>query len=170
MTERKLEQFQILNLGSGKNFIESAWNCDINPDFKPDLVADMSALDFPAESFREVLAKDCIDHISHAQTKALLRKIFVWLKPNGTLTVHTPNLTRLTELIHKFPESNDGKEALRWLYGSTGEGTTAYWSNIIRWCYSPESLREILTGIGFMVLPVTFDCNGFAFTLVAVKR
>ena len=164
--------FTKLNLGSGKNYLsEGGWlNVDINGDFKPDLIADMATLTFPPESFIEVLVKDCLDHVNPAEAKQLLRRIYSWLKADGTLTVHTPNLAHLAKLIYRDADPKVTHEAVRWLYGSDGEGTSAYWSNVIRWRYSPKSLQRVLVNVGYKILSLKYDCYDFAFSVVAVKQ
>jgi SAM-dependent methyltransferase len=54
----------ILNLGSGKNYIEGAINADINEKWKPDVVMDISK-QHPLESytFKKIIAHDVLEHI-----------------------------------------------------------------------------------------------------------
>lgn len=153
-----------LNLGSGKDYREGWVNVDVNPKFKPDVLKDIREISFEENSVDEVLAQDVIDHITFMEAKALLRKCFEWLKPRGALNIHTPNLKVLGG------EAAWGNEtALEWMYGSRGEGNTDYETNIIRWCYSPVSLTELLEKLGFEILGVTPTCMGMAFRMIAVK-
>lgn len=155
-------------MGSGKSHKPDHINVDINPKFAVDILSDMRYIEFQPESFQEILAKDVIDHVTYAEAKKVLAKIYRWLKPNGVLTIHTPNLRFLASKL--VLEDEIEHEALRWLYATDGEDDTHYSSNVIRWCYSKSSLRNILEKIGFHIIECWDDCAGFAFVIVALKR
>jgi len=153
-----------LNLGSGKDYREGYINIDKLERFKPDVLLDITQLKYAENSVDEILAQDVIDHITFMEAKALLRQCFKWLKPRGVLNIHTPNIKVLGQ------EAAWGNvTALEWLYGTRGEGNTAYETNIIRWCYSPKSLQAILENFGFQILQVQPTCMGMAFRMIAVK-
>jgi len=162
-----------LNLGSGKSkpTHEDYLNVDIaeitwqGQTFTPDLKMDMCDLDFSNDTFTEVKAHDCLDHIEYVECKALIHKIFKWLKPNGILNIHLPNLRYLAGIL----AYRDMHHALVWLYGHDGE-ENYYPSNKIRWSYSKESMTALLKAAGFIIADIGEDCGGFAFHLVAVKR
>lgn len=63
----------------------------------------------------------------------------------------------------------DEIEALKWMYGTDGEGTTNYPENIIKWNYSPEALQKILENLGFTILKTTATCSGYGFQTTAAK-
>jgi len=155
-----------LNLGSGKDYKVGWLNVDINEKFKPDVVKDIRELSFPENTFKEILAKDVIDHVTFIEAKKLLRKIHKWLKPDGSLIIHTPNLRRLASIL----SMEDNVEALMFMYGTSGEGSTHYWSNTIRWCYSKEQLVKTLSILGFRVLEVEDTCDGWCFMITAIKE
>lgn len=138
---------------------------DICAQFPVDLKADMMDLEFEPEVFEEILLSDCLDHVSFAQARILLRKVVSWLKPGGSLIIHTPNLRFLAWQLAQ----DDNHECLKWLYASDGEGSTNYPSNVIRWAYSRESLSKLLQVHGLRVVDVYEDCGGFALQVVAVK-
>ena len=156
-----------LNLGSGKDYRDpkNGWvNIEKNPRFKHDILQDIRDIEYPENSVDEIVAQDVIDHVTFMECKALLRKCFKWLKPLGTLNIHTPNLKTLGL------EASWGNEtALEFLYGTRGEGNTAYETNITRWCYSPMSLTDILERLGYQVLRSDPTCMGLAFRMIAVK-
>jgi len=155
-----------LNLGSGKTPLIGYINVDIRSDTPAvDIVDDVRNLVFDDETFIEILASDVIDHIYPPETRKLLRNCYRWLKPDGILRIHTPNLRFLAQKLAQ----QDNHEALKWLYGSDGEGSTFYPENTIRWCYSRESLRLILTSIGFTILESYVDCGGFGLSVIAKK-
>jgi predicted SAM-dependent methyltransferase len=155
-----------LNIGSGKSYLPTYWNIDIRENCHPDQIADMRTVEFPSESFREIMLRDCITHIKRSEAPQVLRNCFRWLKPNGILDVHAPNLRYLASLL----SMRDNDVALEWLYGSRGEGSTDYEENVIRWSYSVDSLTKILSEIGFTILSVNPTCNGFGFQVIAVKK
>ncbi len=155
-----------LNIGSGKTYLSDAWNIDIRPNVGADQIADIRTVEFPNESFIEIKCRDVIAHIKPVEAKQVLRKCFNWLKPNGALDIHTPNLRFLASILSQ----SDNQECLIWMYGSGGEGTTNYEENLIRWAYSAESLTKILTDIGFSIMDKKVTCNGFGLYILAVKR
>ncbi len=160
-----------LNVGSGKSTILNPeyrnryWNVDIRQYDGVDEIADIRTIEYPAESFMEILASDVLDHVTFTEVKPILRKFFKWLKPKGILHIHTPNLRFLAGILAQ----KDNHEALKWLYGTDGEGSTNYDSNVIRWCYSKESLTALLEAQGFQVLATSTDCLGFGLKILAVK-
>ena len=126
---------------------------------------DMMELEYEEGSVDEILAQDVIDHVTAVECKTLLRRFYDWLKPNGVLNIHTPNL----EFLGK-EASRGNQEALKWLYGSAGEGNTNYETNLIRWCYTRGSLGEILRSLGFIIIHNQLEQYGYAFRMIGVKR
>ena len=160
-----------INLGSGKSTVlypslkESHFNVDVRQYEGTDLIADMRSLEFPDETFEEILISDCLDHVTYFEGKILLRKFVGWLTSKGTLQIHTPNLRFLAVALAQ----GDYHEALKWLYGTDGEGSTNYDSNVIRWCYSKEELSRLVTLNGLQIISLGEDCGGFGFRLIARK-
>ena len=154
-----------LNVGSGKDYREGWVNLEKHPKFKADICIDMMDAEFDPESFDEILAQDVIDHVTYADCRKLLRKFYRWLKPGGILNIHTPNLDQIGILA-----ARGDHEALKWLYGTDGQGSTNYETNIIRWCYSIRSLKALLHPFGFRVVDAVTDCVGFGIRLIAVKE
>lgn len=160
-----------LNIGSGKSTIlypdlrVSHFNIDVREYEGVDLLADMRLIEFPEETFDEILFKDCLDHVTFVEGKAMLRKISGWLKKGGILQIHTPNLRFLAGVLSQ----RDDHEAIKWLYGTDGEGSTFYGSNVIRWCYSKEALRKYLELNGLKIVDIVEDCGGFGLSATAMK-
>lgn len=79
-----------LNLGSGEDYREDAWNVDYNKRYDPDSVVDLNE-DWPAEwalSFDYVLASHVFEHLDdldHAFAEAAR-----CLRPGGVLEVRVP--------------------------------------------------------------------------------
>lgn len=92
----------VLNAGSGKNFLRHCLNIDINPQWNPDIVADLS---LPLEPdvvhasrfgevrlrpgmFRHILLNDVLEHVGDlAQT---MRNLLELLAEEGVLEIHVP--------------------------------------------------------------------------------
>ena len=114
--------------------------------------------------FDEILAKDVLSHITHADCLKLLGRITGWLNRNGILIVHLPNFetcsVRAVEGDH---------EAMCWVYGSDGS-RASYETNVIRWGYTPASLRLMLVDAGLEVIDTSETCYGYGFIMIATKR
>lgn len=158
-----------LNLGSGKTYLPTHWNVDVNSKFNPDLVTDMRALNCQKRVFTEVLMHDVLDHVTLQEARVLLRKVKGWMKPGGILSIHTPNLDHLANILSKSEDKLLRHEALKWMYGTDGMGTTDYDTNKIRWAYNKKTLTEMMSGVGFKILLTRVDCEGFGLGVIAQK-
>lgn len=152
-------------MGSGKDYRSGYVNIDINPKFKPDILQDICEISFEPESVDEILASDIIDQITFAEAKKLIRNCHKWLKPRGVLHIHLPNVEVCGLLAAK-----NNIEALRWLYGSTGEGSSFYDTNHKKWAYGEKSLRKLLEDTGFKILEMAQTCLGYGFRTIAIKE
>ncbi len=138
-------------------------------DGNPDIVADIRKFSddqFKQGVFEEILAFDVIEHISFVECKRLMRQCWNWLEPNGSIQLHTQNMRYIASIIAE----DDNNEALRWIYGSLGEGDTNYNGGYHRWGYTKTSLAKLLTGLGFKVIVSNEDCNGFGLQVTALKK
>ena len=158
-----------INLGSGKSYRPDCWNIDINPKFKPDILCNMMELKCDKNLFTEVLMYDVLIHLKPNDARVMLRKVLGWLKPDGVLRIRLPNLDWLVEVLYKSEDENMRHEALKWMYGTDGIGTTDYESNMLRWAYTKQSLTELLEDVGFKILGHYVDCNGFSLSVDAQK-
>ncbi len=83
------------------DIIRSAQDRLKNENFSGDLkVGDATRLQFPANYFDCVFSADFFEHISRDQKEMAIKEIFRVLKPGGTLTVKTPNLSYLRLAIN----------------------------------------------------------------------
>ena len=138
----------------------------MNDVFHPDIIQDIRQIDFDDGSVSEVVAQDILCHVTYYECLEVLRKIYRWLDNNGSLLIHLPNLKIVGVLA-----SGGEHEAIKWLYGSDGgSGNENYWSNVIRWAYTPKMMRDILTKLGYQILMEEIDCGGYGFKVMAVKR
>ena len=138
---------------------------DSHEKFNPDVLMDIRELEYEDGSVSEILAQDVIDHITFIEAKQLLRKCFKWLKNNGVINIRSPNI----EVIGPLAARGD-HEALKWLYGTDGQGSTHYRTNKIRWCYSLNSMKEILEKIGFIIIDERLENLGYSIRVIGVKR
>lgn len=116
------------------------------------------------EGFDEILAQDVLDHVTHIDAVRLIERFYIWMNTNGVLNIHLPNFEHCAKKA-----INGGHEAMCWIYGS--DGNRAYYeTNIIRWGYTPKTIRELLKKQGFIVISEEDTCNGYGFRTLATKR
>jgi predicted SAM-dependent methyltransferase len=155
-----------LNVGSGKDYREGeGWiNLEPHEQFKADMRMKIEEAEFEENSLDEILAQDVIDHLTFVECKKLVKKFYLWLKNNGTLNIHLPNFTNISKWA-----AEGNHEAMTWIYGTDGE-RAFYNTNLIRWSYTPESLKAMLEEAGFIVVAYHDSCNGYAMRVIATKR
>lgn len=153
-----------LNIGSGKDYRDNYFNLEKHEQFKSDLQADMREIEFPDNTFREILAQDVLDHIVYFEALSYIKKLYGWLMNDGILNIHLPHF----EHCAKMALAGD-HEAMVWIYGSDGR-RAHYSTNVIRWGYTPKSMRHILEDIGFIIIHEEVDCLGYGFRMIGVKR
>jgi len=86
----QMNNFKILNLGCGLDYIPNAVNVDIDKRFKPDLILDLEEpLPFKSNSFNVVLAFHIFEHIHNF--KQLMLELWRILKNDGLLKVKVPS-------------------------------------------------------------------------------
>jgi len=160
-----------LNLGCGGDIKPGYLNVDLKKREGVNLVADIKTLSFPPESFMEILAADVIEHLYFTQAKKLLRHCYTWLKPHGTITIHTSNLPFLAKHLADGGDYSSPFhfEVLKWVYGITPAGESDSPHMVHYWSYSRESLSHILKQIGFHIANCKVDCNGFGLLVSSYK-
>jgi predicted SAM-dependent methyltransferase len=116
----------ILNLGSGKKrlALPGVINIDGNPLNKPDIWLDVTlGLPFGDETVDLIYSSHMFEHLNEDQVLALLRNCHRVLKPNATIRIVTPNLTRSIQayingqksFFSRFP---DNRESLGGLFNN----------------------------------------------------
>jgi hypothetical protein len=153
-----------LNVGSGKDYREGYINLEPHPQFKSDMQADIRHVSFAYDYFDEILAQDVIDHVTFVECKELMKKFYLWLKPNGLLNIHLPNFSNVSKWA-----AEGNHEAMCWIYGTDGQ-RAFYETNVIRWAYTPESLKLLLEWAGFIVFQYFDTCSGYGMRMLATKR
>jgi len=161
-----------LNLGCGADIRPEYLNVDMHRYDGVDTVADIVTLNYPNESFIEILAKDIIEHLTFIDAKALLRKCYGWLKRGGTLMVHVHNMPYLAQQLANGGDYDDPFhfEVLKWVYGVSAVGDSKSPGRFHHWGYSEKSLSSILRKIGFKVVKTQVDCEGFGLLAIAYKE
>jgi len=153
-----------LNVGSGKDYREGYTNLEPNERFKADMRMDIRDASFEENSLDEILAQDVIDHVTFMECKELMKKFYLWLKPNGVFNIHLPNFENCSKWA-----AQGNHEAMTWIYGTDGE-RAFYETNLIRWAFTPKSLKSLLEWAGFVVYAYNDDCNGYGMRMMATKR
>ena len=86
-----------LHLGCGEQRFEGYINIDYPSEqhnvmlVRPDMVADIMALSFPAESVDEIRLHHVFEHFNRVIALSLLIRWHSWLKPEGRLVIETPD-------------------------------------------------------------------------------
>ncbi len=81
---------KVLDVGSGwRVHYENAVRLDINPDYNPDVVADIQrGTDFPDSHFDTVLMFDVLEHLEYPHRA--VEEVKRMLKPGGTIYITVP--------------------------------------------------------------------------------
>ncbi len=103
-----------LNLGCGFDLRSGYLNVDFKSFHKPDLIADIRNLSMlPSDTYEEILAQDCLEHLPRSDTKPALKEWYRLLKKGGILKIRTVNLIGLLELfLWKEKQSIEAQEEL----------------------------------------------------------
>jgi len=138
-----------LNLGCGGLYKKGY----LNVDAFDDTVADkkMSALDLKLKdnTAKEIITTQLIEHLGLTSSIYALSECFRVLKPNGRLTIETPDIkTAFKKYIDGDRE--DRKNLLPWIYGLETLGMHH------KFCYPDDLLEETLKKTGFTNIKKTF--------------
>jgi len=142
-----------LNLGCGQDIRPGYVNVDVRNLPGVDLVLNLETDNLPYEdnSVDEILAKDVIEHFSFRNIEKVLREWHRVLKPEGLLTIQTPDFE---QIVAKF---NSGQiktwdELSYWLYGAQD-----YPENHHKAIFTKAELQRLLEHIGFEVIEIWND-------------
>jgi SAM-dependent methyltransferase len=145
-----------LNLGCGDKLLPGYINVDAassRKGQKPDVICDIRNLDrFKPGIADEILAVHVIEHFYYWEVIPLLTGWHRVLKPGGLLVLECPNLlSACVEILHNPSRSSmpgpEGQQGMWPLYGDPS------WKDPLmchKWAYTPESLKGILRGVGFV--------------------
>lgn len=134
-----------INCGSGQRKFASPpfTNIDINPDWSPDLVCDVSSLPYEDDSCSLIVSHHQLEHVEVSKADAMLREWNRVLAPGGSLLIFVPDLLTLTSAYLNARINN-------YIFCVNLHG--AYMGNdadIHRWSYDEASLRAKLRSAAY---------------------
>lgn len=157
-----------LNLGCGDKILQGYVNVDFAASRKgnrPDVIADLRALEFGDDYANEILSVHVIEHFYPWEAEDLLRHWMTILKPGGALILECPNILEAAKMLVKNPDKyaraagKDGQAVMWPLYGDPA------WKDPLmchRWGYTPTTLKDLMQLCGFVNVrqePAVFKCR-----------
>jgi len=107
-----------LNLGCGDDTRDGYVNIDIrNLDNKDIVVADITKLQYEKDSIEEILASDIYEHISHLESKNLLKHWNDLLIPEGVLIIRTPSLDIIMQYLMGCKNTEEIESGIKMIFG-----------------------------------------------------
>jgi hypothetical protein len=155
---------KIINMGSGYDYRENCLNIDFVSDHKPDLLADVSALDMlPDGYYEEIIAQDILEHLPRNKTVPSLKEWNRILKISGRLRLRLPNVIGLLTLLRNESDLESQLRLLQCLFGSQQyEGDFHYTG------FTQLTLTHYLSLTGFTISSLTHN-DKWLFDVVAIK-
>ena len=149
-----------LNLCCGDDIRDGYINIDVRKTRPNVLTIDLEKdllRAFPSNSVDEIIARDCIEHISWRRVEDLLRDIHRVLKCDGKLYIQVPDLEAITRIVVLNPDFcfHDlcGWKAISyWIYGGQD-----YDYNYHKAGFTIATLRRLLETIGFEIFEIRND-------------
>lgn len=147
-----------LQLGAGE-FSNPGWlNTDIEPREGQAYLDATEHFPLPDASFRLVSSEQVVEHLTSEQGLGMMKESFRILTPGGKVRVATPNLLRLTDLLHdeRTPEQEAYIRAkIEWHHWNVASDPASVIVNSEmyefghRFLYTPKMLRSTLEAAGF---------------------
>jgi len=142
-----------LNVGSGQRKFGEGWtNCDIQPRWNPDVVADCNHMPMFADSSAEMIVlHHVIEHFGLGELDNAIRECHRILQPGGSLIVTTPDLNLLCRrwIAHMIDDYTFCVN----LYGAyMGDEADRH-----KWLYTGRTLAKALGGAVAWKVIKTFD-------------
>jgi len=149
-----------LNLCCGDDVRPGYINIDIRRTRPNVLVLDIERellRPFPDNSAEEIIARDCIEHISWRRVEDLLKDIYRVLKRGGRVYIQIPDLEAIARKVIMNPDFCFGdlcgwKAISFWVYGGQD-----YPENTHKAGFTIPTLRKLLESIGFRVIKIEND-------------
>lgn len=137
----------VLNLGCGTEKRADCININYRSEANPDLVCDVKKLPYSKQSVDKIVADDIVEHFGHKEVKNVLTHWYELLRVGGTLEIKTPNIDTIIEAYQsgRIPIS----ELIGKLYGRQRTRGDYHYNG-----FNPETITELLEGIGFKVIEV----------------
>jgi len=144
-----------LNLCCGDDVREGYINIDVRRTRPNVLVLDLERellRAFPDSSAEEIIARDCIEHVSWRRVEDLLRDIHRVLACGGRLYVQVPDLEAIAMKVILNPDFCYGdlcgwKAISYWVYGSGDYGEPSFHKA----GFTIPTLKRLLESVGFTV-------------------
>jgi len=161
-----------LNLCCGDDVRDGYVNIDVRKTKPNVLILDLEKellKPFPNNSVDEIIAKDCIEHISWRRIEDLLKDIYRVLKCNGRVYIQVPDLEAISKKVILNPDFCFGdlcgwKAISYWVYGGQDHEY-----NYHRAGFTIPTLRRLLESMGFTVEDIRND-GGSNIVCWAYKR
>jgi len=149
-----------LNLCCGDDVRLGYINIDVRRTMPNVLVLDIEKellRPFPDNSAEEIIARDCIEHISWRRVEDLLKDIYRVLKRGGRVYIQVPDLEAIARKVIMNPDFcfNElcGWKAISfWVYGAQD-----YPENTHKAGFTIPTLKKLLESIGFRVIDIRND-------------
>jgi len=158
-----------VHLGSGPNLLPGWINVDYNPDFKPQVVADLSQR-FPFEdnSVDYIHSEGVLCQFSLINGRHFLSECFRILKPGGVMRLLSPDLLCLLEAYLDDARSGENKLAELWRreveiplqLGTSAEVINIGIRDLHNFVYDNRSLLKVLLSCGFEAEQVAYQQAG----------
>jgi SAM-dependent methyltransferase len=149
-----------LNLCCGDDVRDGYINIDIRKTKPNVLVLDLEKellKPFPSNTADEMIAKDCIEHVSWRRVEDLLRDIYRVLKCCGRVYIQVPDLEAIARRVILNPDfcyaNLCGWKAISyWVYGAQDHEHNYHKSG-----FTIPMLRRLLESIGFGIIDIRND-------------
>jgi predicted SAM-dependent methyltransferase len=149
-TRRKLK----LHLGCGQVCLRGYLNIDypltehtVQQDSVADEFADLTDMQYPAETVDEIRLHHVFEHFPRPQATALIASWHTWLKQEGRLHIEVPDFDATAALIIS-PDTSEHEKcvAIRHIFGSNEAGWAVHYDG-----WNEGRLRELLGVFGFTI-------------------
>jgi predicted SAM-dependent methyltransferase len=155
-----------LNLGCGSDYREGFVNIDMNAWYRPDVLADVTKLEFlPPQYYEELIAQDVLEHIRRTAT---LSALVQWNRPlqvGGTLWLRVPSLLGIAEMLkrNEYREPARQEHLIQCLFG-----TQAYTGDFHFTSFTDVLLEHYLDVSGFALVKIELR-DGWLFDVTGKK-
>ncbi|MBL0048736.1 MAG: hypothetical protein IPP32_11650 [Bacteroidetes bacterium] len=143
-----------LHLGCGQKYFEGYVNIDypmsehsVQQKSVADELANLTELNYPANTIDEVRLHHVFEHFSRPVTCALLSNWFHWLKPGGVVHIEVPDFEKTGKVaLSRFSSASARAVALRHIFGSQEAHWAVHYEG-----HTPKSLSKFISLFGFEI-------------------
>ncbi len=148
-----------VHLGSGPNILPGWINVDYEPDFNPEVVADLSqAFPFEDQSVDYIHSEGVLCQFNLSTGQHFLNECYRILKPGGVMRLLTPDLQRLLAAYLDDYDRDENKLAELWTreveiplqLGTSAEVVNIGVRNLHKFMYDRKTLLKLLISSGFV--------------------